>query len=271
MSTLKTRLLGLAASLTLLLLVVGIPALLVAIGAVPQVSEFSAERLTSPDDGTMAVSVIGVVAWIAWLVLATSVLVELIARIRGIRAPRLPGLAFPQMTAGRLIALAALLFVAVPAAAQSVSTDPAAAATPIAEVPEAPPRAPHTAPAHNPDSPPLLATAEETPTTAYTVKRGDSLWKIAQQQLGDGRRYDEIVALNEVVLHGQPDFITPGTILRIPSRQEPDRGERYIVQPGDTLSEIAEKRWATPQRTTGSSRHHADQCSQMVNASPIRT
>ena len=115
MSTLKTRLVGLAASLALLLLVAGIPALLVAIAVVPQVNDFSVDRLTSPDDGTMAVSVIGVVAWIAWLVLATSVLVELIARIRGIRAPRLPGLTIPQMTAGRLIAFAALLFVAVPA------------------------------------------------------------------------------------------------------------------------------------------------------------
>ena len=48
MSTLKTRLLGLAASLTLLLLVVGIPALLVAIGAVPQVSDVQRRATDEP-------------------------------------------------------------------------------------------------------------------------------------------------------------------------------------------------------------------------------
>ena len=244
MSTLKSRLAGLAASLALLLLVVGIPTLLVAIDAVPRTSDFSVDRLTSPDDGTMAVTVIGVVAWLAWLVIASSVAVELIARIRGIRAPRFPGLAVPQMTAGRLIALAALLFVAVPAAAQSVSTSQSVAATPLAESPEAMPRTQHTGPVQNPDARPrpVHTPAEETPTTAYTVKRGDSLWKIAQQQLGDGRRYDEIVALNEVVLHGQPDFITPGTVLHLPVAPEPDGGDRYVVQPGDTLSAIAERR-----------------------------
>jgi nucleoid-associated protein YgaU len=242
MSTLKNRVIGLAASLALLLLVVGIPALLVAIDAVPRISDFSGERLTNPDDGTMALSVIGAVAWLAWLMFASSAVVELVARVRGIRAPRLAGLAVPQMTAGRLIALAALLFVAVPTAARSVSTSQEAAATPLAESPETMPSTQHPGPIPNPGSEPALGPTEETPTTTYTVKRGDSLWKIAEQQLGDGRRYDEIVSLNEVVLHGQPDFITPGTLLRIPGAPEPDENEGYVVLPGDTLSEIAEKR-----------------------------
>ncbi len=242
MSTPKNRLVGLAASLALLLLVVGIPALLVAIDAVPSLSDFSVERLTSSDDGTMAVAVIGVVAWLAWLVIAASVAVELVARVRGIQAPRLPGLAIPQMTAGRLITLAALLFVAVPTAVQTLQASHAAAATALAEAPDPTAGSQHTTSINTPESAPVPSAAEETPTAAYTVKRGDSLWKIAERQLGEGRRYDEIVALKEVVLHGQPDFITPGTILRIPAATAPNEGERYVVQPGDTLSEIAEER-----------------------------
>ena len=152
------------------------------------------------------------------------------------------------MTAGRLVALAALLFVAVPAAAQSVSTAPAAAATPLAEVPEAPPRAPaHRASPTTRTPAPLLAAAEETPTTAYTVKRGDSLWKIAQQQLGDGRRYDEIVALNEDVLHGQPDFITPGTVLRIPdAARNPPTATGTSCSPATRSPRSPRSVWATP-------------------------
>ena len=73
----------------------------------------------------------------------------------------------------------------------------------------------------------------------YTVKRGDSLWKIAKERLGDGTRYVELVALNEAVLDGRPDFLVPGTILRVPVA-ETAPADAYVVRPGDTLSEIAE-------------------------------
>ena len=53
-------------------------------------------------------------------------------------------------------------------------------------------------------------------TERYTVKRGDSLWKIAEERLGDGTRYVELVALNEAVLDGRPDFLLPGTVLKVP-------------------------------------------------------
>lgn len=46
----------------------------------------------------------------------------------------------------------------------------------------------------------------------YTVKRGDSLWKIASTQLGSGSRYPEIVKLNGL----KNDTIYPGQVLKIP-------------------------------------------------------
>lgn len=48
-----------------------------------------------------------------------------------------------------------------------------------------------------------------------TVKSGDSLWKIAQAELGDGNRYNEIFEANKPML-SDPDKIYPGQMLRIP-------------------------------------------------------
>jgi nucleoid-associated protein YgaU len=248
MSTLMSRILGLAASLALILLVAGIPALLVGLGAIPSAGDFSLGRLTGPDDGSLAVAVIGVVAWLAWLVFTASAAVELAARLRGIHAPRLPGLALPQMSAARLIALASLLFVAAPTAAQTFPGPPAVAAPTTAVSPQTAPH-PHRAVATLaaiPEAVQSHAHKHATPTVSYTVKRGDSLWKIAQQRLGDGRRYNELVALNEAMLHGRPDFITPGTVLQVPDDTPPSREDTYVVEPGDTLSEIAADRLGDP-------------------------
>ena len=53
----------------------------------------------------------------------------------------------------------------------------------------------------------------------YTVKSGDSLWKIAEVLLGNGRLYNEIVEANKNTypsLENNPSLILPGWILQIP-------------------------------------------------------
>ena len=60
----------------------------------------------------------------------------------------------------------------------------------------------------------------ETPTTidsgdTYTVQPGDSFWKIAQEQLGNGLRYGEIIALNNMKV---TTVIHPGDILKLPTK-----------------------------------------------------
>ncbi|USF30131.1 LysM peptidoglycan-binding domain-containing protein [Clostridium sp. MD294] len=52
---------------------------------------------------------------------------------------------------------------------------------------------------------------KEIPNT-YTVKKGDSLWKIAQTMLNDGSRYKEIAEKNNIV---NPNKIQIGQILRL--------------------------------------------------------
>lgn len=49
----------------------------------------------------------------------------------------------------------------------------------------------------------------------YRVVRGDSLWKIAQEKLGDGKKYNEIALLNGVA--GPQYRIFPGEVLNIPN------------------------------------------------------
>ena len=49
--------------------------------------------------------------------------------------------------------------------------------------------------------------------TTYTVKKGDSLWRIAANLLGDGKRYKEIMQLNGL----SHDVIKVGQKLKIPS------------------------------------------------------
>lgn len=49
----------------------------------------------------------------------------------------------------------------------------------------------------------------------HTVEKGDTLWAIAQKELGDGNRYNEIFEANKPML-SDPDKIYPGQVLRIP-------------------------------------------------------
>jgi nucleoid-associated protein YgaU len=51
----------------------------------------------------------------------------------------------------------------------------------------------------------------------YVVKEGDSLWKIAASQLGDGNRYKDIVKLNSDILSSEDD-IAVGMQLKMPAK-----------------------------------------------------
>ena len=87
---------------------------------------------------------------------------------------------------------------------------------------------------------------------SYVVKKGDMLWNIAKNELGDPARTQEISLLNNLA---RPDDLKIGQTLRMPARQSrilsssssiqnlgsafSSSGREYIVRQGDTLGAIA--------------------------------
>jgi LysM repeat protein len=253
----RDRLLGLLSLLTLLTLVMGAPAALVALRGNPLPHSglnraALIDALTRPDDGSLFLGAVTWLAWAGWAMFTLSVLVEVPAHVRGLPSPRLPALGLSQRAASSLVAGAALLFslpslslpsqalVSRPAAAVSVQ-QPAqsAAASGLVDV----------------------VTYEATPSASalprYTVVPGDSLWRIAEERLGDGARYHEIANLNygDVQADGRTltrdHWIRPGWILTLPQDAARTRGagsapapgtaaRTVVVQKGDTLSQIAQ-------------------------------
>jgi nucleoid-associated protein YgaU len=58
--------------------------------------------------------------------------------------------------------------------------------------------------------------APEKAEKSYTIKSGDNLSDIAQEQLGDANRWKEIYELNKDVIGDNPDLIHPGKKLKLP-------------------------------------------------------
>ena len=64
------------------------------------------------------------------------------------------------------------------------------------------------------DAATITGKASATPAVkTYTVKAGDSLWRIAAQQLGNGARYKEIKTLNGL----KNNTIHAGQVLKLPN------------------------------------------------------
>ncbi|MCK0116995.1 LysM peptidoglycan-binding domain-containing protein [Isoptericola sp. S6320L] len=244
MNLLRRRLLGLAALVAILAIIIGLPAVLFAVGANPFADGVSWGDLTRPDDGSLALAAIKVIAWIAWGALTISLLVEIVARVRGIRPPRMPGLALPQGWAQGLVGAAVALFAA---AGPTAAVSPPASAAPLAAVEPGVAAADvdHAATDGAARSQEQTEQRDAPETVAYTVQPNDSLWSIAEQRLGDGNRFTELVALNADLLGGKADFLKPGWVLTLPASPEPpaapaDDRRTVTVQPGDTLTSIAD-------------------------------
>ena len=230
------RLKGLAATLLIGAILIGLPALLLALGLPTLFTRHTnlLDVLLRPDDGTLFLAILWILGWLVWAYLAATVTAEVIGTLRHARPRHLPGL--PHGWAHHLVATAALLFVATssltPTPAQATPAPAGTTAQPTSEAPS-PPVAP--------DAVSALATSN------YVVQPGDTLWRIAQQQLGAGERYPEIVTLNQQLLGGKPDFLRVGWALTLPIAETP-QPTQVVVQRGDTLTKIAARRLGDPTR-----------------------
>ncbi|MBE1877546.1 LysM peptidoglycan-binding domain-containing protein [Myceligenerans pegani] len=246
----------------LLALVVGIPIALWAFGVPLLGGDLSWARFVSvmstPDvTGEVVLSLVTVVGWVAWATFALAVLVEFVAVVRGVRAPRLRGLGLQQRLAAVLVGAVVAMVLATPTTGEAVassqvvdpvdgrSADPVASsvleshpgdgtADPTAgSTPANADR--HGGQAAGPEASPVKLTKTRAETKAesarassdanrktYTVQPGDSLWRIAQETLGDGTRFKEIAHLN---YGAQQDdgraldgshWVRPGWVLTLP-------------------------------------------------------
>lgn len=66
---------------------------------------------------------------------------------------------------------------------------------------------------------PAISTQVPSDEDGYTVQRGDSLWKIAQSELGDPYRWVEIYQLNRESIGQNPGLIYTDTTLQLPDRK----------------------------------------------------
>ncbi|MEK0097754.1 LysM peptidoglycan-binding domain-containing protein [Streptomyces sp. A475] len=265
--SLITRLAALAA------LAVGVPALLLKVGTLPQrvptLSE-AREVLMAPDDGSLLFATLTLAAWIAWLWLLVPLLVELVAALAHRATPRLPGMATSQRLA---VFLLGGLLLASPAAAATAAT-PAVAATDTLD---------HASPAPVSVEDAARAASAATPaapaTEHHVAGEGVVAFDVAEQRLGDGLRWRDIARLNPALhITGPGSSLSAGTTLTLPADATPavpsasgaglglqaqlasssrtrskDASEQgshstYRVRPGDTLWDISKEQQGDPTR-----------------------
>ena len=241
------------AAVVLAVVIAGLPLALVRLGhwpitGLPSIEQWRDLPSTALTD-TAVFGVLTVAAWIAWALFTTSVIVELSAEFTG-RAPRTVPLAGPLQLGARQLVAAIVMTVAItgPFArhATAVPLQPrVAAASPATEVTPRPPTAT------------AAPSAPSTAPVAITVADGDNPWDLAEQHLGDGMRWRELYDLNRGTLQPDgrawtvPDQIDAGWILQLPPGTGPNANvaptaATYIVEPGDTLSAIAETNLGDP-------------------------
>ncbi|MEV6822869.1 LysM peptidoglycan-binding domain-containing protein [Nocardiopsis dassonvillei] len=246
----RSTLTGLAALAGILLVVVGAPVLLLAVGHLPNPSAWSVQALvdalTRPDDGTLFLTALTTLAWASWVLFTALIALEVIAQVQRRPVLRLPGLGWAQGLAAGLVSTVVV----------GLSSQTAMAATPEV-VPVEMAQTPVNTTSSSPDvEESATEGGQEAADSSYVVRDGDTYWRIAETQLGAGERYTEIVDLNRdrvmgdgVILTGD-EFPHPGWELVLPtgatdSQNPPAQGEEaaeeavHTVQDGETLSQIA--------------------------------
>ncbi|MER7680322.1 LysM peptidoglycan-binding domain-containing protein [Streptomyces sp. NPDC096934] len=258
-TALPARLFKAAASLLLLLAAVaGLPLLLT--WATPAIWAAShddlAHLLDRQDTGSVFLLVLVAVGWAGWAQFTFCALRELAAQLRGHRWHPPSGLGASQRAAALLIGS---ILVLLPAGSALASNAHAATAATATRIPGHALAGPHAARPEKATQ--VSATDSVASYTVREVRPAESLWSIAERELGDGERWQEIADLNEG--HTMADghvfrsnsFLQPGWTLSMPddARREGLRtqtsgqtadaessGRSVTVRSGDSLSEIAE-------------------------------
>ncbi|MFI1759708.1 LysM peptidoglycan-binding domain-containing protein [Streptomyces sp. NPDC020571] len=214
-----------------------------------------AHLLDRQDTSAAFLALLLVVGWAGWVQFAFCTVRELAAQLRGRTWRVPPGFSASQRAAAALIGS---ILVLLPTSSALASTAQAATTATAARLPGL---------ANEP-----LASAQVQPDSGtgsaapvHTVRAGESLWSIAEEELGDGERWRQIAALNEghTMADGQVfqsnSFLQAGWQLQMPAGHTIADGDRIqltartaahdeassvqvvTVDEGDSLSKIAEE------------------------------
>jgi len=228
-------LIGMLAVLALIALTAGVPYALVTIFGLPLPHHLpSASVLSQQLDVFAVMKVLSVLVWLAWLQLVCCVIAEVRAAVRNVGMPaQVPLAGGTQVLVHRLVTAALLLITATtvlaPALAQHSATAPGRPVPATASVTSGTASLRGQPEGRDAATPAAAEQAAHTPAVSkiYVVKPPvgryhESLWEIAHNHLGDGRRYREIFEMNSDRV--QPDgskltissLIRPGWVLHMP-------------------------------------------------------
>ncbi|MFJ8133393.1 LysM peptidoglycan-binding domain-containing protein [Streptomyces hydrogenans] len=192
-------------------LVAGVPYLLLSVGHQPTELAEGGFSLLEQDDGRLFLVVLTCLGWAGWAAFAFSVLVEIVAVLRRRAAPKIRGLGSLQSFASVLVGGIVLL---APTAASAATVAPAVAATATHTVSEAGATAGVAS----------SAGADRTGELRHTVASVSELpWDLAEDYLGDGKRWKEIAALNPGIpeLAAGDQYLPRGAVIQLPAGARP--------------------------------------------------
>ncbi|WP_411092817.1 LysM peptidoglycan-binding domain-containing protein [Streptomyces sp. 049-1] len=219
-----------------------------------------AHLLDRQDTGGAFLALLLLVGWTGWVQFAFCAVRELGAQLRGRtwRAPR--GFGASQRAAAALIGG---ILVLLPTSSALASDAQAATTATAARLPGQVSEQPATESSSSPQV--QAGSGTSAAVSVHTVRAGESLWSIAEQELGDGEKWRQIAALNEghTMTDGQTfqsnSFLQAGWHLQMPTDHDFAGGERtqlttktaaddetnsvhvVTVDEGDSLSKIAEE------------------------------
>ncbi|MET7607062.1 LysM peptidoglycan-binding domain-containing protein [Streptomyces avermitilis] len=193
-------------------LLAGTPYVLLAVGTQPTELSGGIGVLLRPDDGTLFFTAMTCIGWVAWAAFTWAVVLEITAVASRRSAPRLRGLGGMQSLASFLVGGIVLL---APTGASAATSSPAVAVTAAQTAGDS---------SGVPASPTTAAPADSANGPTHTVTSSTELpWDLAERYLGDGRRWQDIAALNPDVLglSSGDQYLPKGAVITLPTDARP--------------------------------------------------
>lgn len=252
------RLRGAASLVATALLLFGVPlGLIVFVGwplptTMPSTDSLTQAINTGISDAFI-VKALALIAWGAWVQIALALVVEAAAAVRGRQPATLPLPPGFQVAAARLVAGIVMLLGPLQPLRAVAATPPRPPAVESVQLTAVPVRGPSPDVRIAPSDRPVERIAPTAPARTVTVARHETYWSIAERELGDGLRWQELQAANigrtmadgTVVVAGD-QMLRAGWTLEVPGAEKSAAPAgmpvEIVVEDGDNLWDLSEER-----------------------------